>query len=201
MTNISIPVAEPLFKGRELEYISDCITSGWVSSKGKYVNRFERNFAEFWHLALAALNIGPGDEVIVPTLTFVATANAVAYTGATPVFVDSEAETWNIDPKAIEDAITPRSKAIIPVHLYGHPADMDPLLEIAKAHNLIVIEDAAEAHGARYKGRQECGVLYGTLEKYSRSHDAPGSGMGGKRLLDVRSAHRAGVWRGTRRCN
>ncbi|HEY83802.1 MAG TPA: DegT/DnrJ/EryC1/StrS family aminotransferase [Chloroflexi bacterium] len=168
MTNISIPVAEPMLKGRELEYISDCITSGWVSSKGKYVNRFERNFAEFCgvkrgiatfngtialHLALAALNIGPGDEVIVPTLTFVATANAVAYTGATPVFVDSEAETWNIDPKAIEDAITPRSKAIIPVHLYGHPADMDPLLEIAKAHNLIVIEDAAEAHGARYKGR------------------------------------------------
>lgn len=168
MTTKFIPVAEPKFGGKELEYVSDCITSGWVSSKGKYVNRFEENFAQFCgvkcgvatfngtialHLALAALNLGPGDEVIVPTLTFVATANAVAYTGATPVFVDSEPFTWNIDPAKIEAAITPRTKGIIPVHLYGHPADMDAVTAVARAHNLWVVEDAAEAHGATYKGR------------------------------------------------
>jgi perosamine synthetase len=164
-----IPVAEPKIGQRELEYVSDCITSGWVSSKGKYVNQFERAFAEFCgvkygvatfngtialHLLLAALNIGPGDEVIVPSLTFVATANAVVYTGARPIFVDSEPETWNIDPKGIEAAITPRTKAIIPVHLYGHPADMDAIRAIAQAYNLLVLEDAAEAHGARYKGQR-----------------------------------------------
>ncbi|MFQ5576966.1 MAG: DegT/DnrJ/EryC1/StrS family aminotransferase [Anaerolineae bacterium] len=168
MPPITIPVAEPKFGPKELEYVSDCITSGWVSSKGKYVKQFEDAFARFCgaqygvatfngtialHLLLAALNIGPGDEVIVPSLTFVATANAVAYTGATPVFVDSEPETWNIDPAAVEAAITPRTRAVIPVHLYGHPADMDAIAAIAAAHNLLVIEDAAEAHGATYKGR------------------------------------------------
>ena len=164
-----IPVAEPRLGQKELEYVSDCITSGWVSSKGKYVNQFETAFAEFCgcrhgvatfngtialHLVLAALKIGPGDEVIVPALTFVSTANAVAYTGAKPVFVDSEPQTWNIDPERVEAAITPRTRAIIPVHLYGHPADMEALNAIAAAHNLLVIEDAAEAHGARYKGRR-----------------------------------------------
>ncbi len=164
---ITIPVAEPQFGQNELAYVTDCIKTGWVSSKGKYVSRFEHAFAEFCgtkhgvacfngtialHLVLAALNIGVGDEVIVPTLTFVATANAVAYTGAKPVFVDSEPETWCISPAGIEAAITSRTKAIIPVHLYGHPADMDSIKEIAKKHNLIIIEDAAEAHGATYKG-------------------------------------------------
>lgn len=164
-----IPVAEPRLGEKELAYVTDCITSGWVSSKGKYVGQFEQNFAAYCgcqygvatfngtialHLVLAALNIDPGDEVIVPSLTFVATANAVAHTGATPIFVDSQIETWNIDPAAIEAAITPRTKAIIPVHLYGHPADMDAINEIAEQHNLIVIEDAAEAHGATYKGQR-----------------------------------------------
>ncbi len=169
MTNTHfIPVAEPKIGARELELVSDCVISGWVSSKGKYVNQFESNFAQFCgvkygvatfngtialHLVLAAMGIGAGDEVIVPSLTFVATANAVAYTGATPVFVDSELETWNIDPQKIESAITPRTKAIIPVHLYGHPADMDAVNAIAARHKLIVIEDAAEAHGATYKGK------------------------------------------------
>jgi len=163
-----IPVAEPLLDGNELEYVTDCIKTGWVSSKGKYVSLFENAFAKYCgcqhgvatfngtialHLLLAALNIGPGDEVIVPTLTFVSTANAVAYTGATPIFVDSEPETWCIDPAAIAQAITPRTKAIIPVHLYGHPANMDPILELAQTHDLIVIEDAAEAHGATYKDK------------------------------------------------
>lgn len=164
-----IPIAEPRLGGKELEYVSDCITSGWVSSKGKYVNQFETAFARYCeceygvatfngtialHLVLAALGIGPGDEVIVPTLTFVATANAVAYTGATPIFVDSEPQTWNIDPRAVAAALTPRTKAIIPVHLYGHPAEMDALNAIAQAHDLLVVEDAAEAHGARYRGRR-----------------------------------------------
>ena len=164
-----IPVAEPLLGEKELEYVTDCIRSGWVSSVGEYVRRFEREFAACCgvrygvathngtvalHLALVALGIGPGDEVILPTLTFVATANAVTYTGATPVFVDSEPRTWNLDPEAATRAITPRTRAIIAVHLYGHPADMDPLRALADEHGLALIEDAAEAHGARYKGRR-----------------------------------------------
>ncbi|GAB4546954.1 MAG: DegT/DnrJ/EryC1/StrS family aminotransferase [Anaerolineae bacterium] len=164
-----IPIAEPSFEGRELEYVTDCVRSGWVSSLGTYVRRFEQEFAAYCgvrfgvathngtvalHLVLAALGIGPGDEVILPSLTFVATANAVAYTGARPVFVDSERHTWNIDPEAAARAVTPRTRAIIAVHLYGHPADMDPLRALADRHGLILIEDAAEAHGARYKGRR-----------------------------------------------
>ena len=105
-------------------------------------------------MALSALGIGPGDEVIVPTMTYVATANAVVYCGATPVFVDSELQTWNIDPALVEERITTRTRAIIVVHLYGHPADMDPILEVARRRGLFVVEDAAEAHGATYKGRK-----------------------------------------------
>ncbi len=164
-----IPITDLRFEGNELEYVSECIKTGWVSSLGKYVRMFEEQFSRYCgatygisasngttalHLALVTAGIGPGDEVIVPTLTFVATANVVLYAGAKPVFVDSEAETWNMDPAKIEAAITERTKAIIPVHIYGHPADMDPILEIARRHNLLVIEDAAEAHGALYKGRR-----------------------------------------------
>ena len=162
-----LPVAEPSIGEKEWEYVSECILTGWVSSTGKFVTKFEEIFGQFCkakhaittsngttalHLALSAYGIGPGDEVIVPTLTFIATANAVVHTGATPVFVDSEPITWNIDPQKIEQAITKKTKAIIPVHLYGHPADMKPILDIARRHNLVVIEDAAEAHGAEYKG-------------------------------------------------
>jgi len=168
-----LPVAEPSLGEKELLYVSECVLTGWVSSAGKFVTRFEEVFADFCgtryaiatsngttalHLALLALGIGPGDEVIVPTLTFIATANAVTYTGARPVFVDSEPETWNIDPGLVEEVVTPDTKAIIPVHLYGHPVDMDPILEIAERHNLFVVEDAAEAHGARYKGRRVGGI-------------------------------------------
>lgn len=164
-----LPVAEPLLGEKELSYVSDCIISNWVSSTGKYVSQFESLFADYCgtryavttssgttalHLALLALDVHQGDEVIVPSLTFIATANAVTYTGAKPVFVDSEQETWNIDPNRIEEAITPATKAIIPVHLYGHPANMDPILEIARRHKLTVVEDAAEAHGAEYKGKK-----------------------------------------------
>ena len=166
---VRLPVAEPSLGEKELSYISDCIISNWISSTGKYVSQFEALFADYCdsryaaatssgtsalHLALLALGIHQGDEVIVPSLTFIATANAVTYTGAVPVFVDSDPETWNIDPNLIEEAINVNTKAIIAVHLYGHPADMDPILEIAKRNQLAVIEDAAEAHGAEYKGKK-----------------------------------------------
>lgn len=164
-----ISVTEPSFDEKEVEYVSECVLSGWVSSGGPFVERFEKMMADYCgaqyavscssgtaalHLILLAYGIGAGDEVIVPSLTFIATANAVTYTGAKPVFVDSDPETWNIDPYKIKGSITPRTKAILPVHLYGHPADMDPILDVAKEHDLLVIEDAAEAHGAEYMGRK-----------------------------------------------
>jgi perosamine synthetase len=164
-----IPVAAPALVGNEKAYVLDCLESTWISSNGQYIERFESAFAEFCgvkhalsccngtvalHLALLALGVGPGDEVIVPTLTFVATANAVTYCGATPVFVDSEPETWNLNPSLLESLITPRTRGIIVVHLYGHPVEMEPVLTIARKHGLFVIEDAAEAHGAEYQGRR-----------------------------------------------
>lgn len=164
-----IPVAEPKLGGNELKYVSDCINSGWISSIGKYIKKFEEEFSSYietkygiatssgttsLHLALVTFGIGKGDEIIVPTLSFIATANCVAYTGAKPVFVDSEPRTWNIDPERIEDKITDKTKAIIPVHLYGHPADMAPILDLAEEHSLVVIEDAAEAHGAEYNEKK-----------------------------------------------
>lgn len=164
-----IPVAAPALIGDEAAYVSDCMKSTWISSAGQYVERFEAAFAEFCHvghavsccngtaalhLALLALGVKPGDEVIIPTLTFVATANAVSYCGARPVFVDSDPEIWNLDPAVLADLITARTKGIIVVHLYGHPVDMDPVLALAQKHDLFVIEDAAEAHGAEYKGRR-----------------------------------------------
>ncbi|HSZ14040.1 MAG TPA: DegT/DnrJ/EryC1/StrS family aminotransferase [Solirubrobacteraceae bacterium] len=163
-----IPVAAPALVGREREYVLDCLDSTWISSNGEYLERFESAFAEFCgvrhavsccngtvavHLALLAHGVGPGDEVIVPTLTYVATANPVTYCGAKPVFVDAEPRTWNMDPERVLGAITPRTRGIIVVHLYGHPVDMDPILEYAELHGLWVIEDAAEAHGATYKQR------------------------------------------------
>jgi perosamine synthetase len=149
--------------------VLDCLESTWISSTGKYIEQFEAAFAEFCevkhalscsngttalHLALMALGVGPGDEVIVPTLTFVATANAVTYCGAHPVFVDADPQTWNINPALIEEKITPRTKGIIVVHLFGHPVDMDVVLSIASRHGLFVVEDAAQAHGAEYKRRR-----------------------------------------------
>ena len=166
---VYLPVAEPFLGEKELLYVNECVLTGWVSSAGKFVTKFEEIFADFCdveqaittssgtsalHLALLACNIGPGDEVIVPSLTFIATANAVAYTGARPIFVDSEPSTWNINPVEIKEAITAKTKAIIPVHVYGHPSNMDPILDIAREYSLAVVEDAAEAHGALYKGKK-----------------------------------------------
>ena len=164
-----IPVAAPVLGDAELANVVEAVRSGWISSLGAFIARFETEFAAFcdarhavavangtaaMHLALAAAGVGPGDEVLVPTLTFVATANAVRYTGATPVFVDAEPATWQMDPQELEARVTPRARAIVPVHLYGHPCDMDAIRAVAKRHGLIVVEDAAEAHGARCRGRR-----------------------------------------------
>ena len=161
-----IPVCEPTLGGNEAAYVLDCIESNWISSAGKYIPRFEETFAEVCgarhgvacangtvalHLALATLGIGPGDEVILPTFTMIASINAISYTGATPVLVDSEPYTWNLDLNQVADKITPRTRAVIPVHTYGHPVDMDPLLDMAEKHGFYVVEDAAESHGAEYK--------------------------------------------------
>ncbi len=168
-----LPVMEPSLGGNELKYVSDCITSNWISSQGSYVKAFEKGFARFLkvdhalsttsgttalHLALTALGIGHGDEVIVPNLTFAASANVVIHAGAIPVLVDVSSEHWTMDPCLIESAISSRTKAIMPVHLYGHPCDMGPILDISRKYKLYVIEDCAEALGARYNGR-----LIGTL--------------------------------------
>ncbi|MCM3874662.1 MAG: DegT/DnrJ/EryC1/StrS family aminotransferase [Pyrinomonadaceae bacterium] len=169
MTKRFIPLATPLLTGNEKAYVVDCIESSWISSCGKYVEKFERAFADFCgvrhavscssgtaalHVALLALGVGPGDEVIVPTLTFVSTANAVTYCGARPRFVDIEPDTWTLDPGRVEAKITARTKAIVPVHLYGYVANMDDITEIARRHNLFVVEDAAEAHGAEFRDRR-----------------------------------------------
>ncbi|GLH38157.1 MULTISPECIES: DegT/DnrJ/EryC1/StrS family aminotransferase [Pseudomonas] len=162
-----ISVAQPKLAGNERNYVMDCLDTNWISSNGKYIGAFEESFAAFCgvkhaiatnngttalHLALVVLDLQPGDEVIIPTVTYIATANAVRYCGATPVLVDVCADTMNIDPQTIESKITAKTKGIIPVHLYGHPAQMDVVNQIAHKHNLWVVEDAAEAHGAEVKG-------------------------------------------------
>ncbi len=165
-----IPVNEPVISKNAKKYVLDCLDSGWISSSGKYVEKFENEFAKFigikyaascssgtsaLHLAVASLGIKKGDEVIIPDLTIISTALAVVYTGATPVLVDVDLNTGNIDPGKIEEKISKKTKAIIVVHLYGHPADMGLILDLAQKYNLWVIEDAAEAHGAevRVEGR------------------------------------------------
>ncbi len=211
MSDSFIPISKPSVGLRERELVLDALDSGWVSSIGKYIDEFEEQFARYCgtryalavsngttalHLALEALGLKPGDEVIVPDLTFVATANAVAYTGATPVLADIDPETLCIDPASVKALITPRTKAIIPVHLYGHPADMDALTELADANGIAIIEDAAEAHGAEYKGRRvgglgKCGVFsfYGnkvitTGEGGMLTTDDPDFWQRAKRLRD-----------------
>lgn len=163
-----ISIACPVFNGNEKKYLTECIDTGWVSANGKFIEEFQNKFAEFCgtkyalacsngtvtlHLALIALGIKPGDEVIMPTLTYIATANACRMVGAKPVFVDSDSDTWNIDPNAIEKAITSKTKAIIPVHLYGLSCDMTAIEQISLKYHIPVIEDAAEAHGAKWQGK------------------------------------------------
>lgn len=164
-----VPVCEPLLGGNELKYVTDAVATGWISSAGKYVTEFENQFAAYsdckygvavcngtiaLHLALVALGIKEGDEVIVPTFTMIASAFAVCYTGAKPVFVDADPDTWNIDVRKIEEKITPRTKAIMPVHIFGQMCDMDAIQALADKYHLYVVEDAAEAHGATWNGRK-----------------------------------------------
>lgn len=164
-----IPILDTCLVGNEKKYVLEAIESGWVSSKGPFVGRFEQAFAEYLgigfasscsngtaalHLAYQACGIKAGDEIIVPNLTFVATANAAAYLGAKPVFVDVDPNTWNMDPSQIEKKITSKTKAIVPVHLYGCPCDMKPIVEIGQKHGLRIIEDCAEAPGAQYRGKK-----------------------------------------------
>lgn len=168
-----IPVYEPWLGPREEEFVLDAVHSGWPSSLGKYIGQFEQEFAAFCrvnhgiatsngttalHLAVHALGIGPGDEVIVPALSFVASANAVQYTGARPVFADVDPVTWTLAPAEIERLLTPRTRAVMPVHLYGHPAPTAAIGDLAARHKLWVIEDAAEAHGATVGGRRAGGL-------------------------------------------
>jgi perosamine synthetase len=164
-----IHVCEPTLIGNERKYVLDCLDTNWISSRGRFVEEFEDGFSSYCgvrfgittnsgttalHLALATLGLGEGDEVIIPSFTMISTANAANYLGAKLVLVDVEPRTWNIDPDKIEEKITAKTKAIIPIHTYGHPAAMDRILDIAGKHGCAVVEDAAEAHGAEYHGRK-----------------------------------------------
>jgi len=168
-----IPVNEPLFSGNERRYLNRCIDDCWVSSDGPFVKEFEDKFSSYLgsnhgiavcngtvalETALFAAGITKGDEVIMPTFTIISCAAAALRLGATPVLVDAEPETWNMDVTQIEGKITERTKAIMPVHIYGHPVDMDPVMELAEKYSLRVIEDAAEVHGALYKGKKAGGI-------------------------------------------
>ncbi|HSW70213.1 MAG TPA: GNAT family N-acetyltransferase [Gammaproteobacteria bacterium] len=164
-----ISTAGPSISAREISYANDAARYGWNSQWNKYIKKFEESFCEYLnvkyalstssctgalHIALAALGIGPGDEVIVPDITWVATANAVVYVGATPVFADVDRDSWCMDPASFKSLITPRTKAVIPVHLYGHPAPIDEIVKIARAHGLYIIEDAAPSIGAEWKNQK-----------------------------------------------
>ena len=187
-----IPVNEPLLDGNERQYLLECIDSGWVSSEGPFVRDFEERFAArvgrrhgiavsngtaALDAAIEALGIGPGDEVIMPAFTIISCIGQIVRAGAKPVLVDSDPVTWNMDVGQIEAKVTPRTKAIMAVHIYGLPVDMDPVLDIAHRHGLRVLEDAAQMHGQTYKGRP-CGSLgdVGTFSFYPNKHITTGEG-------------------------
>ncbi len=187
-----IPVNEPVLDGNERAYLNQCIETGWISSEGPFVREFESRFAArvgrthgiavcngtaALELAAAALRLGSGDEVILPTFTIISCASAVSRLGAIPVVVDCDPRTWNMDVSAIESRITPRTRAIMPVHIYGLPVDMDPLLSLAREHGLMVIEDAAEMIGQTYRGKP-CGSFgeVSTFSFYPNKHVTTGEG-------------------------
>lgn len=187
-----IPVNEPLLDGNEKKYLAECIDTGWISSEGSFVTRFEEEFAAFVgrkhgiavtngtaaiDAAVEALGIGPGDEVILPTFTIISCLMQIVRTGATPVLVDSDPTTWNMDGSQIEAKITSRTKAIMVVHIYGLPVDMDPVLELCQRHGLKLIEDAAEMIGQTYRGKP-CGSFgdISTVSFYSNKHITTGEG-------------------------
>ncbi|HEY4744176.1 MAG TPA: DegT/DnrJ/EryC1/StrS family aminotransferase [Desulfuromonadaceae bacterium] len=187
-----IPVNEPLLDGNEKAYLLECIETGWISSEGPFVTRFEELFAAkvgrahgiavangsgALDIAVQALRLGPGDEVILPTFTIISCAAAIVRAGATPVVVDAEPSTWNMDVRQLERAITPRTKAIMAVHIYGLPTDMTQVLEVADRHGLRVIEDAAQMHGQTCSGRP-CGSFgdISTFSFYPNKHITTGEG-------------------------
>ena len=191
-TTGTVPVNEPLLDGREREYLLECVNSGWISSEGPFVTRFEEQFAKrvgrkygiavangslALDAAVAALDIGPGDEVIMPSFTIISCAAAVVRAGALPVLVDSDPLTWNMNVSQIAQRITPRTRAIMVVHIYGLPVDMESLLSIAQRHHLAVIEDAAEMHGQAC-GRRPCGSFgeLSTFSFYPNKHVTTGEG-------------------------
>lgn len=202
-----ISVNEPLLGHKESEYVSECMRTGWVSSAGRFIDAFENNWADYCgkrfgiavsngttalQVAAACLGLQPGDEVILPTFTIISCALAVISSGGKPVLVDSDPRTWCIETSKIEEKITPRTRAIMPVHIYGHPVDMDPVLELAQKYGLSIIEDAAEVHGAKYlsgrhSGRPEwkrCGS-FGTLSCFSfYANKLITTGEGGMVLTD-----------------
>lgn len=163
-----IPIYRPRLAGNEKRYVNECLDTTWISSRGEFIERFESAFKDYTgaahalsvsngtvaiHLALIALGIGPGDEVLVPSLTYVASVNCIVQSGASPVYVDSCATTWQIDVNDIVAKITPRTKAVMAVHLYGLSCDMDALVSICQRHGLLLIEDCAEAFGSRYRNQ------------------------------------------------
>lgn len=187
-----IPVNEPLLDGNEKRYLTECIESGWISSEGPFIKAFEEKFAARFNrkhaiavcngtaaldAAIEALGIGPGDEVIMPSFTIISCVMQVVRNGAKPVLIDADPRTWNMDVAAIEARITPRTKAIMAVHIYGLPVDMDPLLVLAAKYGLKVLEDAAQMHGQTYKGRA-CGSLgdISTFSFYPNKHITTGEG-------------------------
>jgi len=168
-----IPVCTPFLNGREKEYVLDAVASTWISSRGSYLDRFEREFPAYvgvrygtatpngtvaLHLALRALGVGPRDEVILPTFTMIASALAICYCGATPVLLDADPDDWNLNVEQLKGALSSRTKAIMVVHIYGHPTEMGAVLDFARENGLAVLEDAAEAHGSEYD-RQRCGSM------------------------------------------
>jgi perosamine synthetase len=202
-----IPVNEPLLSGRELDYVSECVRTGWISSAGKFIEEFEERWAAYCgrrygiavsngtaalQLSVACIGLAPGDEVIIPSFTIISCALAVIYNGGVPVLVDADPSSWCMDVSRVEEKIGPRTRAIMPVHIYGHPVDMDALGELARRYGLILIEDAAEAHGAQYlTGRdtahprwKRCGS-FGALSAFSFYANKPvTTGEGGMILTD-----------------
>jgi perosamine synthetase len=187
-----VPVNAPLLDGRERELLLECIDSGWISSEGPFVAQLEEAFARrvgrkfgiavangsgALDIAVAALGLGPGDEVVMPSFTIISPAASVVRAGATPMVVDSDPRTWNMDVEALAAHITPRTRAILVVHIYGLPVDMDPMLRLAERHGLAIIEDAAEMHGQTYRGRS-CGSFgdLSTFSFYPNKHVTTGEG-------------------------
>ncbi len=197
-TSLMIPICEPLLSTDDVEFVQECLRTGWISSSGRFIEQFEEKWAAYCgmihgvavsngtaalQIAVDMLDLEPGDEVILPAFTLIACAQPIVGNGAVPVLVDSDASNWQMDVNQVRARITNRTRAILVVHTYGHPADMDPILELARGHGLAVVEDAAEVHGAEYKGRK-CGG-FGDLSIFSfYANKLITTGEGGMVLTD-----------------